>query len=445
VCLLCSTALAAEGFNAGLTVERTESTITVTVQNSSVLADKQPTLSIPCDFEYVEVTFGGEKIEAVADGTNVSFTVAAGGTYVISLVDKPAAGPDTEPDTEPESKPDPDPTPTPTPPPAVPVVPPVADTDSTDTTTNADGSVTTVTEHKNGSVTETTVMPDGTSGTVTTDKHGTVTEVKAEIAPEVKPDAVVTLPVEVPVASKSSKAPEIEITVPATVPEVTVEIPAPEATETTVVVLVHPDGSEEILPKAALTEDGVAVPLEGSATLKLVDNAKQFSDTHSEDIAWAKDAIDFVAARELFVGNEGKFDPQGGMNRAMLATVLWRLEGCEDASVIADFDDVVHGEWYAEAVHWANENDIIRGYGDTYGTTDLITREQLATMLYRLSGQPRVRNHIRVDGASDWAADAMAWAVETGLLQGNGSSIDPQAPATRAQVAIILQRYVNMG
>jgi hypothetical protein len=90
---------------------------------------------------------------------------------------------------------------------------------------------------------------------------------------------------------------------------------------------------------------------------------------------------------------------------------------------------------------WAMENGISDG---TMGEAD-VTREQLVTMLYRMSGSPEVSAEDAVDGASSWAADAVAWAVKTGLLKGDGTGLDLQGSATRAQVATFIMRFMNMG
>lgn len=390
--LLSSYALAAasEGFNAGLEVDRTtEGVITVTVANddatNAILAEHKPTLSIPCDFEYAEVTFNGTVIKCtVADG-EVSFPVTAGGTYTITeteapITPEPPVNPDPPVDPEPPYIPDySDPTPA-----------PVPDTENT------------------------VIVPVNT-------KDGETVTLSAKQAPDI--------------------GEEVTIRVPNTVDSVVVEIPVADVGPGTVVVIVNEDGTEEIVPKTLLTEDGVAVTLTGTATLKVVDNTQEFPDM--TDSHWANTAVTFVTSRGLFNGmGNGNFAPDGTMDRSMLATVLWRLEGKQGASVSSDFTDVVPGAWYEDAIHWANEAGIILGYGDTFGVTDPITREQLVTILYRLSGSPAVSGS--VVGASDWAHDAVVWAVQVGLLQGGDAGLNLQGYATRAQVATILMRYMAL-
>lgn len=160
-----------------------------------------------------------------------------------------------------------------------------------------------------------------------------------------------------------------------------------------------------------------------------------FSDVHGVG-HWAKDSVDFVTARGLFLGVGGsRFDPDGSMTRAMLMTVLARLDG----------RDTTGGKtWYEPGMNWAIANGISDG-SDPNGS---ITREQLVTMLYRYAGQPEVTGDLSAfpDGAqvSSWAADAMIWAVETGLIKGMDGKLAPQATATRAQVATILLRFTTL-
>ena len=297
---------------------------------------------------------------------------------------------------------------------------------STVTTKNPDGSTTTVAKSE-----------DGTTATTVTGADGKVVSMAAEV-PSVANGESVTLPLEVEVAKTPAAAVPIEVKVPSAVRNVTVEIPVENVTPGSVVVLVHPDGTEEIVPKTQMTENGVAIAVDSSVVVKVVDNSKNFVD----DKTWANDAITFVTSRELFNGTSATtFSPEEKMSRAMLATVLWRMEGKEDGDGIA-FSDVESGKWYSDAISWASDNGIIKGYGDSFGTNEDITREQMITILYRLVGEPKVST--RVTGTSSWAADAMAWAVETGLIQGNGSSLDAQGTATRAQVATILMRFMNL-
>lgn len=170
--------------------------------------------------------------------------------------------------------------------------------------------------------------------------------------------------------------------------------------------------------------------------------------------AWFYEAVSYVYREEIMNGvSDTIFQPNGKMSRAMVATVLYRLEGEPDASYHRVFTDVPDGQWYTDAIMWAYEKGIIGGYGNSrFGTQDNVTRQQLATMLYRyanvvdmdtsewgsLSGF-RDRNQV-----SDWAREAMEWAVGSGLIAGvTDTTLVPNGTATRAQCATILMRLLT--
>ena len=202
-----------------------------------------------------------------------------------------------------------------------------------------------------------------------------------------------------------------------------------KVTPGTVAVIVKADGTEEIVKTSVLTENGVVLKLEGSATVKVIDNAKDFSDTNGH---WAEDAISFVTAREMFAGTSATtFTPNSQMTRAQLMTVLARFDGVDTNG---------GSVWYEKGMEWAKAN----GVSDGSNPNGSITREQLATMLWRYSGSPVVEGGVDSfnDAGSGYATDAMRWAVETGLISGIGNNtLAPQGNATRAQLATILMRY----
>ena len=165
------------------------------------------------------------------------------------------------------------------------------------------------------------------------------------------------------------------------------------------------------------------------------------------------DAVKFVYENGIFKGTaDDIFEPETVMNRAMLVTVLWRMEGMPDASQPAGFADVVPGSWYADAVAWAAENGIVNGYSQTaFGPTDDLTREQILTILHRWAGLPEPP---KSDGAPeypdgtdahDWALPALRWAAAAGVYVWNGSEGPaPCAPMDRANVADALMRYETL-
>lgn len=171
--------------------------------------------------------------------------------------------------------------------------------------------------------------------------------------------------------------------------------------------------------------------------------------------SWYEEAIGFVTDRGLFQGtSDTTFSPELSMTRAMMVTVLWRLDGKPAHGEADGFDDVSADQWYSEAVFWAAANGIVDGYGDgRFGPDDPITREQMAVILYRYcafkgyeaSESADISRYDDAESVSPWAREAMCWANGTGLIRGMmETTLAPQETATRAQVATILMRFVGI-
>lgn len=142
----------------------------------------------------------------------------------------------------------------------------------------------------------------------------------------------------------------------------------------------------------------------------------------------------------------GHFAGERNLSRAQLAQILYNLSGKAASSGSTSFTDVPAGEWYFSAVSWAAQNGIVSGYSNgTFGPNDGITREQLAVMLWRYAGQPAssgTLNFSDASQASDYALQALRWAVENGILSGNSNgNLNPGGFATRAEVASIIMRF----
>ena len=218
-----------------------------------------------------------------------------------------------------------------------------------------------------------------------------------------------------------------------------------------VLVIVNEDGSETVVRKS-VTEDGsLTALLDGGATIKIVDNAKTFPDVAAN--AWYADAVAFVSSHELFVGDEnGDFNPKGTMTRAMMAVVMFRLEGEPEAGEGKSFADVEAGMWYSEAINWASATGVMNGYGESFGTNDPVTREQMAVLLYNYvkslgieMKEGSAMNFSDTDEIHSWASEAMAWAVAEGIFQGDTEGkLNPTASASRADVAALMQRVVKL-
>lgn len=213
---------------------------------------------------------------------------------------------------------------------------------------------------------------------------------------------------------------------------------------------VNADGSETLLKKALVQEGKIYTYLTGSTQLKLETRSPNFVDTQGH---WAKSAIDFTAARDLFQGTSATtFDPGGQMTRAMVVTVLHRLENTPASASTARFADVPQDSWYTAAVSWANAKGIVQGTDNGFKPGDPVTREQLATILYRYVGSLGLSTTNRDNLASfsdrakvsSWARTAMEWAVGQGLINGkSGGMLDPGGYASRAEVSAILERLIR--
>src|SRR5699024_840496 len=137
--------------------------------------------------------------------------------------------------------------------------------------------------------------------------------------------------------------------------------------------------------------------------------------------------------------------------RAQIATLLWRLEGSPVVSYSMKFEDVDADSWYGEAVRWAASEGIVTGYGgNRFGPDDLITREQMAVMLYRyaqykdydVTAGADLSGYADADAVSSWALAGMQWANAEGLVTGtSGTTLTPGGSATRAQAAVMLMRF----
>lgn len=165
---------------------------------------------------------------------------------------------------------------------------------------------------------------------------------------------------------------------------------------------------------------------------------------------WYHEGTDFVIANDYMNGiGGGRFDPNGSLTRAMLVTILYRIEESPDVTGYRNpFTDVPAGQWYTDAIIWAAHEGIVKGMSPTtYEPNTYITREQIAAIMYRYAGEPSVTGNLVAfaDGAtvSRYAVDAMKWAVLEGIINGMNGNLAPKQNATRAQIATILYRYLS--
>ena len=232
----------------------------------------------------------------------------------------------------------------------------------------------------------------------------------------------------------------------------TVVLPVKDkANPSLVAVKVNPDGTEEIIVQSAVTNRGMTVSLKGSSTIKVVDNTKIFTDVGTH---WAKNNIQFVTARGIFGGTgPNTFAPNAGTTRGMLVTVLHNLHGVEYTGKTDSFTDVSAKDWFAKGANWAAANHIVSGMGNgLFAPNSDVTREQTAVILYGYArmigldtaGRSSLARFHDANSVSSWAADAVKWAVHSGLISGMpGDLLAPQGTTTRAEMATIMRKFVE--
>ena len=200
-----------------------------------------------------------------------------------------------------------------------------------------------------------------------------------------------------------------------------------------------------------LTALALAVGLLPSAA-RAAENAPSFADVPAA--AWYADAVQYVYENGLMTGvSESEFAPDGTATRGQIVTILWRQNGCPTPTRTCSFTDLTQS-WYKDAVAWAAETGIVKGRDAvTFDPTAPITRQEMATMLYRYATFAKLDTSAKGDlsvfpdenQVLDYAVDAMTWANGAGLITGNVvndvTCLDPLGNANRAQVATILMRF----
>lgn len=330
---------------------------------------------------------------------------------------------------------------------------------------NPDGSQTTIVSGKDGSKVATTVSADKTASTVVTkDPKGNVVSIEGHVAGETAPKDVVRLPMEPVTASAFFAGASLSLGAPK---GAKVALPVAASKPSMALALVKEDGSATVLPKTAILDGVLGVEVPGDCTLKLVDSPADFPDVAGNEwFAWAG-VVDFASSRGILSGvalEDGSAEFRGDLetSRAMFVTMLSRLELEPSAAKDApSFPDVEESVWYGNPAAWAAEQGLLAGYERPDGTSAFggdnpVTREQIAVFLMRYAkwlGRDTSARALAAPGAptadlssvSDWAFDAVSWAVAEGYLLGDGGTglLRPGDGATRAEVAAIVMRFVN--
>lgn len=178
-----------------------------------------------------------------------------------------------------------------------------------------------------------------------------------------------------------------------------------------------------------------------------------FDDVRNGD--WYTEYVADVYAKGIMTGmNDTHFGVMENLVRAQFATVLYRMEGEPEVKFEDKFDDVKDGNFYSDAVTWAAEAGIVKGYDDTglFGTNDPITREQMAEMMYRYAQYKKVDTDAKgdltkfpdADKLQDFSVEGVTWAVGEGIIKGDNNKLNPQGSTNRAEASAIISRYTEL-
>ena len=198
----------------------------------------------------------------------------------------------------------------------------------------------------------------------------------------------------------------------------------------------------------------LALTLCAACLLSVPAFAVSFTDVSGH---WAESYITQAAERELIQGYDGKYSPDDPMTRSQMVTILWRAVGSPEPKAAATFTDLTQ-DWYKKPVAWAQENGVINGTGEgKFSPEGLVTREQLVTVLHRLAGSPMDAllfnqfyewQYPDSGQISDFAKQALYWSIYKNIYCGKsglsvGKTLDPQEPASRGQIAVMIIRYLD--
>lgn len=245
--------------------------------------------------------------------------------------------------------------------------------------------------------------------------------------------------------------------------------PASAAEDDKVTLTVKPGADKELYDLKVTDEDGKAIAVtkvndttytftmpDGKVTVAATfgcdgnDNCPSKAFTDLGDKQWYHDSIDYAVENGLLEGTSPTtMEPNATLIRAQLAQILYNIEDKPAVTGEMIFEDVPASEWFYSPILWANQNDIINGTSPTtFEPLEDISRQDLALMLYRYAGEPKVTGDLDgftdADQVGDWAEEAMAWAVAEGIVLGDTpTTLNPTGTATRAEAAAMLQRFLE--
>lgn len=214
----------------------------------------------------------------------------------------------------------------------------------------------------------------------------------------------------------------------------------------------------DTLPVTCITRSGQTDRRNITINVVSKDHSDQFKDVTAADVGiWAANSVDFAYKHKLVSGVEAdRFAPNHSMTRAMLVTVLYRAAGSPQAAVTCNFTDLEEGSYYYDAVVWANSQGVVNGISaDRFGPDQPVSRQQIAAILHRyasaVGGDTSVpegaslRYYDDAEKVDKYAEDGMLWATANGIINGTASgTLSPLSNATRAQVVVMLHRFLAM-
>lgn len=327
---------------------------------------------------------------------------------------------------------------------------------------------------EDGSFSLSGTLPDGLEGIIlpvsVMDEAGNETKDSALVnlgsnTPEPEPE-----PDPEPDTGDGGGGPTYAVELPAKTANGSVSVSPRSASQgSTVTITVKPDEGYELNTLKVTDSSGKVVALtdkgDGKYTFKMPGSRVKIAATFREagaelpftDVpsgAWYAEGVGYAYEHGLMNGiSDTTFAPDLTTSRAMIATILWRLEGSPKVNYTEKFDDVASGAWYYDAIRWAAKEGIVTGYGDgTFGPDDPITREQMAAMLYRYAQYKKydvsvgestnILSYTDFDKLGEWAISAMQWACGSGVINGTSTTtLSPRGSTTRAQAAVMLMRF----
>ncbi|MCR5481522.1 MAG: leucine-rich repeat protein [Clostridia bacterium] len=334
------------------------------------------------------------------------------------------------------------------------------ETGSTESAVDANGNKTTVTTDASGNKISVTTDARGNNTSVVTDADGRFVSVAVTLSMGSYEEALKTgNPVQIPVTLEPGKLTDASNAVPVT-------INLPDNMKTTGladmprveiqltyggpgIVAMEKGADGEYMPVKESREGSIILPVSHSCEIVVIDASKSFSDVKSGD--WYYDGVVFATAREIFSGTgDGKFSANDAMTRGMLAQVLYNFDRNAAPNSSYAFSDAA-GKWYEDASSWAAGESVITGTDKGFEGDTKVTREQVATILYRyaaslgydVSAGADISAYSDAADVSEWARDSMRWAVAVKLMGGSEGKLEPKAHATRAQLATIMKRFVE--